>query len=540
MQPLTAFVALLAAATSVTAQAGAQCANPYTRSEWRQLSAGQQQAYLRALDGVKNRPPSAGGNPAQWNLEQFTKLHWDMQNPTHGFAAFFPYHRRYLYWFERALRTVDPSVSIPYWDWTLDSQNPAASDILSPRAFGGNGRASDNCVADGVTAQWTYTYPAPAPCLKRCSRWSILWGAGAVNNIITGQTTFGGFRSRVEGGPHASVHDQGGGDCGYLSRMSSPNDPIFFLHHAMIDRIWWRWQTKCDGQYQYSYNNDNADPADLMPYFNEPVSSVLDTRAGPLCYVYSASRSDGDISTTCPNRSATLGGPTGTASRAAPTATATAAPTSPWLVNAVRNLLPKVLPSTAGRLAAPAPAPGGILGPVPGAVPAGPSPTPVRRPAKRDGAEAAAAAAVSAYPNADIVSRPTESAADKVAATATATATATMASGAYPTTAALPMPTYVPLANYTVKAPPAEDKKDLEHIRYPSAVSDKFIEMMRYDKRKIREYEIEAMHVVDQINNTPGYDSPSALKHFNEYNKEGRYDPVAGANKKAKCLPKKH
>lgn len=46
--------------------------------------------------------------------------------PAHMTPSFFPWHRRYLLEFEKALQAVDPGVSIPYWDWTRDN-TPASS-----------------------------------------------------------------------------------------------------------------------------------------------------------------------------------------------------------------------------------------------------------------------------------------------------------------------------------------------------------------------------------------------------------------------------
>jgi tyrosinase len=39
-------------------------------------------------------------------------------NCQHGWEEFLPWHRLYLYYFEQALRDIDPTVTIPYWDWT--------------------------------------------------------------------------------------------------------------------------------------------------------------------------------------------------------------------------------------------------------------------------------------------------------------------------------------------------------------------------------------------------------------------------------------
>ncbi len=44
----------------------------------------------------------------------------------------------------------------------------------------------------------------------------------------------------MEGAIHAGVHNAVGGD---MADKSSPTDPLFWLHHANIDRIWAKWQT---------------------------------------------------------------------------------------------------------------------------------------------------------------------------------------------------------------------------------------------------------------------------------------------------------
>jgi tyrosinase len=56
-----------------------------------------------------------------------------------------------------------------------------------------------------------------------------------------------GFRNRVEGWQgadapalHNRVHVWVGGD---MSPTTSPNDPVFYLNHCNVDRIWERWLT---------------------------------------------------------------------------------------------------------------------------------------------------------------------------------------------------------------------------------------------------------------------------------------------------------
>src|SRR5207244_3148352 len=55
----------------------------------------------------------------------------------------------------------------------------------------------------------------------------------AANSYVT-------LRSRSED-LHNLVHRWVGGN---MLRMTSPNDPVFFMHHANIDRMWSIWQKK--------------------------------------------------------------------------------------------------------------------------------------------------------------------------------------------------------------------------------------------------------------------------------------------------------
>lgn len=151
----------------------------------------------------------------------------------HGTLQFFTWHRAYLYFFERILRWAagDPALTLPYWDWS-------ASPTL-PEAF----RAPADPAANPL-------YEA----LRKANDGSALPATVVVNDLDTalGQTAFGGptgFSPGLEDSPHGAVHGLVGGPGGLMSTVpTAARDPIFWLHHANIDRLWNVWLNQGGGR----------------------------------------------------------------------------------------------------------------------------------------------------------------------------------------------------------------------------------------------------------------------------------------------------
>ena len=75
------------------------------------------------------------------------------------------------------------------------------------------------------------------------SRWRHGWCKDLVEDFEGDYYIFSNFLERE---PHNRGHGWIGGDMG--NPMISPNDPIFWMHHAQIDRIWSVWQTRNPGE----------------------------------------------------------------------------------------------------------------------------------------------------------------------------------------------------------------------------------------------------------------------------------------------------
>src|SRR5690606_33299428 len=80
-------------------------------------------------------------------------------------------------------------------------------------------------------------------CLQRHINNELSWAANQKEvDICLSMPRFTSFWACVEHRPHTGGHFGVGGEM--ANAVSSPGDPLFYLHHAYIDRIWWQWQQK--------------------------------------------------------------------------------------------------------------------------------------------------------------------------------------------------------------------------------------------------------------------------------------------------------
>jgi len=251
------------------------CSSTGTRKEIRDLSDSEWTAFAAAVNALKQ---SGGYDP-------FVNLHIQYQNVIHGGSIFWPWHRWYVRQFELALQAKDASVWVPYWDWAYDSQAPEHSVVFQSNRLGGNGQGANNCVQDGAFANWQAVYP-DAHCLSR--QWdggnsiSSFYSTDVINSILARATTYAAAEKGIEINPHGAVHVNIGGD---MSQMQSPNDPIFFLHHAFVDKLWWTWQQTNQNTYDgQNPDGSTASVSDVLPSYTAKVSDTFSITA--LCYSY--------------------------------------------------------------------------------------------------------------------------------------------------------------------------------------------------------------------------------------------------------------
>ncbi len=87
------------------------------------------------------------------------------RNGAHRGPAFLPWHRQFLLLLEAELREIEPTLSLPFWDWTKDAVNldPTKTPAVWADDFmGGNGLSSDNWrVQTGPFAHKNGKWPVP-------------------------------------------------------------------------------------------------------------------------------------------------------------------------------------------------------------------------------------------------------------------------------------------------------------------------------------------------------------------------------------------
>lgn len=158
----------------------------------------------------------------------------------HGTPWFFAWHRLYLYYFERVLQKAanDPNLFLPYWDYT-NPENLAMPAAYPPANYtDAQGHLEANALNE---PRRTPGWNTPGGNMLDATATNIDDALQATTFFDTATAT--GFQSDIEGNVHGYVHCTvvpcPGPDMGAVGY--SANDPIFWAHHANIDRMWDCW-----------------------------------------------------------------------------------------------------------------------------------------------------------------------------------------------------------------------------------------------------------------------------------------------------------
>ncbi|HTZ60253.1 MAG TPA: tyrosinase family protein [Acidobacteriaceae bacterium] len=210
-------------------------------------------------------------NPISWEAQ--ANIHYN--KCPHGCWFFLPWHRAYLLYFERICRklTGNSSFALPYWNWTTSPSIPAvfwggASNPLydATRLIGPTDTADPSWVGastiEGILGTPSFTiFASDKP-------------PGGL------PTHTGSGYGELESIPHNNIHGWVGGDMG---AFHSPLDPIFWMHHNMLDCLWVDWNINLGNANTSDTSWTNYTINDFVDENGNPVSvQVIDTVLYPL------------------------------------------------------------------------------------------------------------------------------------------------------------------------------------------------------------------------------------------------------------------
>lgn len=242
-------------------------------------------SFKRAIRAMLALPPS---DPRNWYRQAIIHL---IDCP-HANWWFLPWHRGYLFHFEAICRELsgDPAFALPFWDWTREPRVPDTmfDDVLTPAhalyeesfetfrpkfetAIGEmwnaftpeqrtqlelRGYASVGDVWEKLQSFFAARSDARRPTRENpeLPDWAKTEvGEERVEAALAPKRfeDFGSspsdhhhqraIQNTLEAGPHNNVHNAVGGGPGFMSELMAPVDPIFWLHHANVDRLWDLW-----------------------------------------------------------------------------------------------------------------------------------------------------------------------------------------------------------------------------------------------------------------------------------------------------------
>merc|ERR1712130_799292 len=145
-----------------------------------------------------------------------------------------------------------------YWDWSNEptpSQVKAGAKVLALNS-GLGGDSDGKCLTDGSPFSKGKYDPERGNCLIRDvdykdDPWCLFPNPQQLMDIVDSTDSFASFASTLENRPHAAAHVCVGGNGGHMGDFKySPDDPLFWMHHNMIDMQWALWQdcNNYDGQ----------------------------------------------------------------------------------------------------------------------------------------------------------------------------------------------------------------------------------------------------------------------------------------------------
>jgi tyrosinase len=164
----------------------------------------------------------------------------------HGLPGFLPWHRAFILDLERELQGIDRSVSLPYWRFDQPAASLFTADFLGKGVFQGFGTSN---VVFSSTNPLRFWKAGPTPGIFRDPNFNVNSAPpnplGQVAALALGNpgALYKNFRRLESISPrdyHGDAHVSFTGPIDSIP--TAAQDPLFFLLHCNVDRLWALWQ----------------------------------------------------------------------------------------------------------------------------------------------------------------------------------------------------------------------------------------------------------------------------------------------------------
>jgi hypothetical protein len=227
------------------------CYGVHVRKDIATLSANEIVSLRKGVQVMMSRAPS---DPTSWWYQ--ANMHGTYDSPAqplwngcqHASYFFFSWHRMYLYYFERILRAAsgDPYLTLPYWNYTSTSERAIPLPYRQPAdptvnpLYISNRDATMN--AGGFAPPSAVSYTIAFSDLN----FEAPFGSSFGGNAVPAPIQFDSGTGDLENQPHNLMHCVVGGLM--CDPHTAAQDPVFWLHHSNIDRLWKRWLDQGGGR----------------------------------------------------------------------------------------------------------------------------------------------------------------------------------------------------------------------------------------------------------------------------------------------------
>jgi tyrosinase len=208
------------------------------------LTAGERDRFLSAFAkfNLTQSNPNYQNFLDMHNTAANTQIHTTVQGNTR--YSFLLWHRNFILDLERQLQKIDASVSLPYWKFDEPAPNLFTADFMG--ADGGTGSLYFNPTNPLIT--WAIAGKIGVirqPLFNVQTSGGNIPGAGPLltqSDTLSLGTSFMLF-SALENNPHGYAHECFASSGPLTDITRAPQDPLFFLLHCNVDRLWALWQT---------------------------------------------------------------------------------------------------------------------------------------------------------------------------------------------------------------------------------------------------------------------------------------------------------